>query len=257
MKKEILFIHSAGPQGYQEGSDFLVSYLRNSLGSGYEVSSPMMPNPENPHFNSWKVKLEKVLASIENDNVVLIGHSLGGSILLKVLSESTVKKNIPGLFLIAAPYWGSPNWEVNEFQLGRNFPVKLPHISKVFLYHSHDDEVVPLVHMNYYAEKLHHAKIRAVSQTGHLFSKGLPELVIDIKNLQSEIEVFKTDVNDAVWARMLKDKIAKVFAEYEVHFDLEDCDKVMRVKSTTHPIQRIMLINLLKDFGFQAEVMKD
>jgi hypothetical protein len=56
---------------------------------------------------------------------------------------------------------------------------------------------------------------------------------------------------------MLKDQIVKVFGDYEVHFDLEDCDKVMRVKSTTSPIQRMMLISLLRDFGFQAEIMKD
>jgi hypothetical protein len=60
-----------------------------------------------------------------------------------------------------------------------------------------------------------------------------------------------------VWARILKDQIVKVFDDYEVHFDLEDCDKVMRVKSATSPIQRTMLISLLRDFGFQAEIMKD
>lgn len=257
MKKEILFIHSAGPQGVHEGSDFLVSYLRNTLGADYEVLSPMMPNPENPHFNSWKVKLEKALASIEGDNVFLVGHSLGGSVILKVLSESILKKNISGLFLVAVPYWGSAHWNVDEFKLKQNFMLTLPHINEVFLYHSSDDEVVPLEHMIYYAEKIPNAKIRALNRTGHLFSKGLPELVMDIRNLQGEIEVFKTDVNDGIWAKMLKDQISNMFADYEVHFDLEDCDKVMRVKSTTGPIHRAMVINLLRNFGFRAEIMDD
>lgn len=255
MKKEILFIHSAGPQGYQEGSDFLLSYLRTSLGSGYELLSPRMPNPENPHFKSWKVKLEKVLASIEDDNVILVGHSLGGSVLLKFLSESSLNKNIAGLFLIAPPYWGSTNWEVDEYRLRKDFSLKLSQVPQVFLYHSSDDEVVPIRHMCYYAEELPHAKIRALNKTGHLFSKGLPELVDDIKSLHAEIEVFKTDVSDHVWAKVLKDQIEKIFKEYEIHFDLEDCDKILRVKCTNGSIESSRLIDLLRSYGFYAEVL--
>lgn len=257
MKKEIIFVHSAGPQGYQEGSDFLVSYLRESLGSSYELRSPMMPNPENPHFRPWSGKLEKVLTSVENDNVVLIGHSLGGSVLLKFLSESSFKKNISGLFLIAVPYWGSVNWEVDEFELTKNFSLKLPNIDEVFLYHSSDDEVVPLEHMTHYAEKFPKAKVRALNHTGHLFSNGLPELVMDIKSLKAEVEVFKTDVNDYVWARLLKQQISQVFKHYEIHFDLEDCDKILRISNPLGTVQRAGIIRLMKDFGFHAEILQD
>ena len=52
--KEILFIHSAGPQGHHEGSDYLVRYLIEALGPGYHVSHPVMPDPENPHYNDWR-----------------------------------------------------------------------------------------------------------------------------------------------------------------------------------------------------------
>ena len=255
MKKEILFIHSAGPQGYQEGSDFLLSYLRTSLGSGYELLSPRMPNPENPHFKAWKAKVEKVLASIKDDSVILVGHSLGGSVLLKFLSESSFKKSISGLFLIAPPYWGSANWEVDEYMLRKDFSLKLSQVPEVFLYHSSDDEVVPIRHMCYYAEELPHAKIRALNSTGHLFSKGLPELVDDIRSLNAEIEVFKTDVRDHVWANVLKDQIERVFSDYEIHFDLEDCDKILRVKSTSEQIESARVIDLLNAYGFHAEIL--
>jgi uncharacterized protein len=94
MKEEILFIHSAGPQGYHEGSNYLVSYLQNHLEPSYEIVLPEMPDPENPHYKEWKRTLNGVFDSV-NDDLILIGHSLGASVLLKYLSEEKVNlKNI-------------------------------------------------------------------------------------------------------------------------------------------------------------------
>nr|WP_235788441.1 alpha/beta hydrolase [Salipaludibacillus sp. CUR1] len=45
-----------------------------------------MPNPENPEYILWKKQLEKELDKLNGD-VILVGHSLGGSVLLKYLSE--------------------------------------------------------------------------------------------------------------------------------------------------------------------------
>jgi hypothetical protein len=42
MKKQILFIHSAGAQGPHEGSGDLVTFLQNALGPEYEVLYPQM-----------------------------------------------------------------------------------------------------------------------------------------------------------------------------------------------------------------------
>ena len=58
-------------------------------------------------------------------------------------------------------------------------------------------------------------------------------------------------------ANMLIDRIHKTFADYKANFDLEDCDKILRVKCTTGIIQSSSLINLLKDFGFNAETLPD
>jgi predicted alpha/beta hydrolase family esterase len=141
-----------------------------------------MPDPENPHYDSWKTTLEKELITLSN-NTILIGHSLGGSTLLKFLSESAYHKTIDGLFLIAAPYWGASDWEVAEYTLRDDFSSNLPEIRRVFLYHSTDDEVVPIEHLKYYAVQFPSATIRARSIGGHLFSNGLPELIEDIKSL--------------------------------------------------------------------------
>ena len=71
------------------------------------------------------------------------------------------------------------------------------------------------------------------------------------------IEVFKTNVKDHDLANILLDQIHKTFVDYKANFDLQDCDNILRVKSATVSIQSDCLINLLKDFGFHAEVLPD
>ena len=71
------------------------------------------------------------------------------------------------------------------------------------------------------------------------------------------IEVLKTDVNQWEHAKMLMDEIHKTFSEYKANFDLDDCDKILRVICMEGSVHASLLIDLLKDFGFNAEVLPD
>ena len=71
------------------------------------------------------------------------------------------------------------------------------------------------------------------------------------------IEVFKTNVENPGHASMLLEHIHTSCVDYTANFDLEDCDKILRVKSKTGTIQPLFLIDLLKNFGFTAEVLPD
>lgn len=71
------------------------------------------------------------------------------------------------------------------------------------------------------------------------------------------IEVFKTNVEDRDHARMLLDLIHHSFIGYKANFDLEDCDKILRVQCATGWVESSLLIDLLKDVGFHAEVLPD
>jgi predicted alpha/beta hydrolase family esterase len=182
--KDILFIHGAGPQGNHEGSNFLLSYLRERLGSGYHIVFPEMPDPENPHYKPWRKKVKNALHDVE-DNVILIGHSLGASVILKYLSEKSPPRAIAGLFLVGTVYWGKKGWEVDEYRLHDDFPDGLASIPNIYFYHSKDDQVVPVEHLWYFASAVPDAKIREFDQRGHLFGKGLPELIEDIKSIKT------------------------------------------------------------------------
>jgi hypothetical protein len=71
------------------------------------------------------------------------------------------------------------------------------------------------------------------------------------------VEVFKTNVEHRDHANVLIEQIHESFTNYNANFDLEDCDRILRVKCATEPIQSLQLIKLLREFGFYAEVLED
>jgi len=71
------------------------------------------------------------------------------------------------------------------------------------------------------------------------------------------VEVFKTNVIDESHAQSLLDQIHKTFIDYKANFDLEDCDNILRVKCVNGTVDPSLLIDFLKDFGYDAEVLPD
>jgi predicted alpha/beta hydrolase family esterase len=180
VKKQVLFVHGGGQGAYEEDKKMAAS-LRVTLGAAYDVRCPKMPNEDSPEYEAWKDRIAEELTDL-NGEVILVGHSLGASILLKYLSEEKVEKPIAGLFLIA-PYWGAEDWEVGEYELRTDFASKLPNDLPKFVYHSRDDEWVPFAHLALYAEKLPQATIREFDGRGHQFNDDLSEVARDIKGL--------------------------------------------------------------------------
>ena len=71
------------------------------------------------------------------------------------------------------------------------------------------------------------------------------------------IEVFKTDVNEKEHARMLLDRIHKAFRHCRANFDLEDCDKILRVKGITGEEETWQIVSLVRSYGWHVEVLPD
>ena len=181
MRRRVLFVHGGGEGAHREDKRLAAS-LQDALGLAYDVRCPKMPDEDRPEYEAWRDRISRELAVL-NDEVVLVGHSLGGSILLKYLSEVEPAKPVAGLFLVAAPYWGVEDWEVGEYALQEDFASKLPHGLKVFLYHSRDDGIVPFTHLALYAEKLPLASVREFDGRGHQFGEDLSEVARDIGRL--------------------------------------------------------------------------
>lgn len=69
------------------------------------------------------------------------------------------------------------------------------------------------------------------------------------------VEVFKTNVQELSLAKSITDILHQHFPCYEINFDLEDCDKILRVKAFR--IDQHKIISILKSSGINCEVLDD
>jgi len=179
--KKILFIQGGGNGGY-EADKKLVDSLKNCLGQDYEINYPeIQPNENEPDYG-WTKQIEKKVSECE-DNLILVGHSFGASMILKYLSENSVQKKIKGIFLISTPFWnGDEDW-VKGLMLNDNFADNLPDNVPLFFYHCKDDEEIPFSHLNNYQKKINKAAYREIDKGGHQLNNDLSIVARDIKDL--------------------------------------------------------------------------
>jgi hypothetical protein len=71
------------------------------------------------------------------------------------------------------------------------------------------------------------------------------------------VEVFKTNVKDQRQAFSMVLQLIEKFSSYHANFDLEDCDRILRIECKTETINSSAVISVLKQSGFYAEVLED
>ena len=67
------------------------------------------------------------------------------------------------------------------------------------------------------------------------------------------VEVFKTNVQEDVESSLLVQYLLIHFPGSKINFDLDDCDKILRVESVNICIENI--ISILKGKGYCCEVL--
>lgn len=68
------------------------------------------------------------------------------------------------------------------------------------------------------------------------------------------VEVFKTNITNHVAAYALRMELLLHFPHYSVSFDLEDCDRILRLKGDG--ISANDIIGFLADRGHECEVLE-
>ena len=68
------------------------------------------------------------------------------------------------------------------------------------------------------------------------------------------VEVFKTNVEEEDLARALASRLHAHYPHYKVNFDLQDCDRILRVEGITVSHQEI--IDLITREGYQCHVLE-
>ncbi|OGG73069.1 hypothetical protein A3A38_01830 [Candidatus Kaiserbacteria bacterium RIFCSPLOWO2_01_FULL_53_17] len=201
MKQQVVVIH--GGDSFP-AYDAYLSYLKNfkvdsidsfrpkkdwktslpeTLGGEYDVLLPRMPNKNNARYLAWKLWFEKMIPFL-NDEVILVGHSLGASFLVHYLSEEQFPRRIRATLLVAAPYsidMGAGT--TPEFTAPDSLALLEKQGGKILLYHSKDDLVVPFSELAKYQKALPSATARAFNDRQHFNQESFPELVADIQSL--------------------------------------------------------------------------
>jgi predicted alpha/beta hydrolase family esterase len=183
VKRELLFVQGGGKGVHDEWDSKLVESLRRELGQDYEIRYPRMPGEDDPRYAPWKTALERVFGTLRG-GAILVGHSVGGTILVKVLAEQSSARKFGAIFLIAAPFVGDGGWSADDLQFPPDLGARLPKGVPIHLYHGLEDEVAPPSHVDLYARALPQARIHRLQGRDHQLNNDLKEVAAAILSLE-------------------------------------------------------------------------
>lgn len=159
----LLFVHGAGGQVEDRA-------LADALGAAVaaEVDMPLLPD-DDMSYEGWAVPVRQALARAGRGDLV-VGHSFGASVLLRVLGEEGTV--LPSrAVLLAMPDWTPDGWDVADYA----FLAPEPAVP-LSLHHCRDDEIVPHVHLELHARRLPSAATHLHGRGGHQF-EGLSGVI--------------------------------------------------------------------------------
>jgi len=157
--------------------------LQKDLGEEYDVLTAPMPNPGNAVFKEWCIVFEKVMELLDED-VIIIGHSLGGVFLANYFGLHKWKKGkLKAVILLAAPHDDETKEPLGDFFAPYNLDDLNKGVRSLYLLHSKDDPVVPFTELEKYQDKLSRAISIEYDDKKHFNDEEFPELVELIESL--------------------------------------------------------------------------
>ncbi|MEU9742717.1 alpha/beta fold hydrolase [Micromonospora chersina] len=173
--RQILFIQGGGAGAHDEWDDKLCDSLRRELGDGYEVRYPRMPNEDDPNYATWSAAIRHEMAALDGGAVV-VGHSVGATILVNALAERPPEQELRAIVLVAAPFVGAGGWPGAEFELPHDLGARLPQGVPVHVFHGLQDETAPPSHADLYARAIPQAELHLLPGRDHQLNNDLSEV---------------------------------------------------------------------------------
>jgi predicted alpha/beta hydrolase family esterase len=183
MTRQLLFVQGGGENAHDEWDSKLVESLERELEPDYEILYPRMPEEDDPNFARWKPALRKELDKLD-DGAVLVGHSIGATILVHSLAEERPERPPAGIFLVSMPFIGKEGWPSDDIKPDPDLGAKLPAQSPVYLYQGSADETVPAKHAELNAKAIPQAVVRKLSGRDHQLDNDMSEVAADIHDLR-------------------------------------------------------------------------
>lgn len=69
------------------------------------------------------------------------------------------------------------------------------------------------------------------------------------------VEVFKTNIQEAFQSKIVTAILEAHFPEYKVNFDLDDCDRILRIEADE--VNQNSVKTVLSERGYICEVLPD
>jgi pimeloyl-ACP methyl ester carboxylesterase len=111
-----------------------------------------------------------------DDGAVVVGHSVGATILINALAERPPQRELSSIVLIAAPFVGAGGWPGDEFELPHDLGVRLPQGVPVHVFHGLQDETAPPSHADLYARAIPQAQLYRLPGRDHQLDNDLSEV---------------------------------------------------------------------------------
>ena len=206
--RQILFIQGGGAGAHDEWDDKLCDSLRRELGDGYEVRYPRMPDEDDPGYARWSAAIHEEMTSLD-DGAVVVGHSVGATILINLLAERPPEPTLSAIMLVAAPFVGPDGWPGDEFELPDDLGTRLPPGVTVHVFHGLDDETAPASHADLYAHVIPQARIHLLPERDHQLNNDLSEVARAIKPDNSTLGHMAIRTSgtrqQSIWASIVSD----------------------------------------------------
>ncbi len=156
-----LWLHGAGAGAQDAPFDKVRTLL-----DGAEIIAPQLGEPE---AAGWGDAIADALDALPPE-ALLIGHSFGASMLLKVLAERRPHRPAPALFGFAPPWWGPEGWGHEDFHFPDDAAAALDGVGALNFYHGTADDVVEPAHSALYARAFPRARCQLVDGADHVFA---------------------------------------------------------------------------------------
>jgi len=144
-----------------------------------------MPDPWEPTPAGWTQEIARQVDQSSQDEIYLVGHSLGVPAILRYLESANNIHGIKGLVLVAGPVTPIGKEKVDRFLNNPfNFDKIKSYNLKIVIVHGDNDPSVPMENANLIKDKLD-AELVVVPSGGHLSGhEGWRELpqVLDALN---------------------------------------------------------------------------
>jgi predicted alpha/beta hydrolase family esterase len=153
----------------QSNSHWIPWLQQQLLVNGYLAQTPEIPEPYDPLYQNWIRELERYELTPET---LLVGHSCGGGVLVRWLSENKDKKI--GKVVLVAPWIDleKNDWPLFDFKLDEKIAERTEGLA---LFHSIDDDPEIVSSVKELRAKVKNMKYVEFQGRGHFTHHYMPD----------------------------------------------------------------------------------